>query len=85
MLSQISVYFGESNNTKNIDRIYSTYNSLDDSIMDGIFSISRSTLAGHKKTSDGKERAQRDLVPIIFTTIQTSLGRPKPLTIRVYC
>jgi hypothetical protein len=72
----------ETNNTKKLNRIHSTHKSLDDCITDSIYSI-RSTLAGHKIISDGEERAQSDLVPIIFARIRTSLGRPKQLTIRI--
>ena len=43
----------------------------------------RSTLAGHKRSSNGQEKVQSDLVPILFARIRTRLGKPKPQTIRI--
>jgi hypothetical protein len=45
----------------------------------------RSTLAGHKRNSGGNNqtRIQSDLVPILFARICTSMGKPKPRTIRI--
>ena len=43
----------------------------------------RSTLAGHKRSNNGQEKVQNDLVPIVFARIRTRLGKPKPQTIRI--
>jgi hypothetical protein len=60
------------------------YNSIDDCMTDSMYS-SRSTLTGHKRTSegDGKERIQINLVPILFVRIHTSMGKSKPKTIQI--
>ncbi len=36
----------------------------------------RSTLAGHKRSSNGQEKVQSDLVPILSARIRTTLGKP---------
>jgi hypothetical protein len=56
------------------------YYTLDDCFDDVVYSI-HSTLAGH--SSSPKRQKTEHTMPITFGRIRTSMGRPKPATIKI--